>query len=32
MEIQQLSTRALEIREQYALLEKKKYGRQWTNA
>jgi len=31
MDIKQLSTRALEIREQYSLLEKKKYGKSWTS-
>lgn len=32
MDIKELSDRALQIREQYAALEEKKYGKSWTNA
>ena len=31
MDIKQLSQRALEIRQKYAALEKKKHGKEWTN-
>lgn len=32
MELKSLSQRALQIREQYASLEEKKFGKSWTNA
>lgn len=32
MDIKQLSTRAILLRNKYAALEKNKYGREWTNA
>jgi NTP pyrophosphatase (non-canonical NTP hydrolase) len=32
MDIKELSKRALEVREKYAIYEKEKYGREWNNS